>query len=51
MQPERLYQLTIDTLEQDFPPPKTLEARPHNLPAELTRFIGRQVFHMRWSES
>jgi predicted ATPase/class 3 adenylate cyclase len=43
MQPERLYQLTIDTLEQDFPPPKTLEARPHNLPAELTRFIGRQI--------
>ncbi|MDQ4144260.1 MAG: AAA family ATPase, partial [Actinomycetota bacterium] len=40
-QPERLYQVMIEGLEQDFPPPRTLDARPNNLPAQLTRFIGR----------
>jgi predicted ATPase/class 3 adenylate cyclase len=40
-QPERLHQVVIEGLEQDFPPPRTLEARPHNLPAHLTTFIGR----------
>ncbi|HEX2029455.1 MAG TPA: NB-ARC domain-containing protein [Nitriliruptorales bacterium] len=40
-QPERLYQVVIEGLEQEFPPPRTLEARPNNLPAQLTRFIGR----------
>jgi predicted ATPase/class 3 adenylate cyclase len=40
-QPERLFQLVIEGLEQDFPPPRSLDARPHNLPAQLTRFIGR----------
>ena len=39
--PEHLHQLVIDGLEQDFPPPRTLDARPHNLPTQLTRFIGR----------
>lgn len=39
--PERLYQVVIEGLEQDFPPPRTLDARPNNLPAQLTRFIGR----------
>jgi predicted ATPase/class 3 adenylate cyclase len=41
LQPERLHQVVIEGLEQDFPPPRTLDARPHNLPAQLTRFIGR----------
>ncbi|HYN68957.1 MAG TPA: adenylate/guanylate cyclase domain-containing protein, partial [Candidatus Eisenbacteria bacterium] len=40
-QPERLHELVIDGLEQDFPLPRTLDARPHNLPTQLTRFIGR----------
>ena len=39
--PERLHQIVIEGLEQDFPPPRTLDARPNNLPAQLTRFIGR----------
>ncbi|MFN2557961.1 MAG: AAA family ATPase [Nitriliruptorales bacterium] len=39
--PEHLYQVVIEGLEQDFPPPRTLDARPNNLPAQLTRFIGR----------
>jgi predicted ATPase/class 3 adenylate cyclase len=40
-EPERLYQVVIDGLEQDFPPPRTLNARPNNLPVQLTNFIGR----------
>lgn len=39
--PEHLHQLVVEGLEQDFPAPKTLDARPNNLPAQLTRFIGR----------
>ena len=40
-QPERLHQLVGEGLEHDFPPPRSLDARPNNLPAALTRFIGR----------
>ncbi len=39
--PERLYQLTVEGLPADFPPLKTLEATPNNLPTQLTSFIGR----------
>ncbi len=41
LQPVRLHQLVVEGLEQDFSAPRTLDARPHNLPAQLTRFIGR----------
>ena len=40
-QPERLFQLTIEGLPDRFPPLKTLEATPNNLPTQLTSFIGR----------
>jgi predicted ATPase/class 3 adenylate cyclase len=40
-QPERLFQLVVDGLPEDFPPLKTLEATPNNLPTQLTSFIGR----------
>lgn len=39
--PERLTQLTVSGLPQEFPPPRTLET-PTNLPAQLTEFIGRK---------
>jgi predicted ATPase/class 3 adenylate cyclase len=39
--PERLCQLTVDGLPSDFPPLKTLETTPNNLPTQLTSFIGR----------
>jgi predicted ATPase/class 3 adenylate cyclase len=39
--PQRLYQLVVLGLEADFPPLKTLEARPTNLPTQLTAFVGR----------
>jgi len=40
--PEHLYDLVIDGLTADFPPPRTLDARPNNLPAQLTSFVGRE---------
>jgi predicted ATPase/class 3 adenylate cyclase len=39
--PERLFQLTVEGLPSDFPPLKTVEATPNNLPTQLTSFIGR----------
>jgi len=39
--PERLFQLTVEGLPADFPPLKTLETTPNNLPTQLTSFIGR----------
>ena len=41
--PERLFQLTIDGLPAEFPPPRSLDARPNNLPAQMSSFIGRDV--------
>jgi class 3 adenylate cyclase len=40
--PEHLYDMEIDGLRAEFPPPRTLDARPNNLPASLTSFVGRQ---------
>jgi predicted ATPase/class 3 adenylate cyclase len=42
LHPEQLYQLTATDLPSDFPPLKTLEFFNHNLPAQLTSFIGRE---------
>jgi len=39
--PQRLYQLVVQGLPSQFPPPRSLDARPNNLPLQLTRFIGR----------
>ena len=39
--PESIWQLVIAGLPADFPPLKSLDNRPHNLPAQLTRLIGR----------
>jgi predicted ATPase/class 3 adenylate cyclase len=41
--PERVYQLLIPGLENDFPALKTLESRPTNLPIQPTPLIGREV--------
>src|SRR5207244_6229744 len=42
VQPEHLYDLVIDGLPAEFPPPRTLDARPNNLPLQLTSFVGRE---------
>ncbi len=40
--PAHLYQLVIMGLPADFPPLKTLDSRPNNLPVQLTPLIGRE---------
>ncbi|MGE5249369.1 MAG: adenylate/guanylate cyclase domain-containing protein, partial [Bacteroidota bacterium] len=40
--PEHIYQLVSAGLPVDFPPLKTLDAYRHNLPTQLTSFIGRE---------
>ncbi|HNC91307.1 MAG TPA: adenylate/guanylate cyclase domain-containing protein, partial [Anaerolineales bacterium] len=40
--PERIFQIVHPELPSEFPPIKTLDAFPNNLPAQLTSFIGRE---------
>lgn len=40
--PEYIYQLVITNLPSDFPPIKTLDIHRHNIPAQMTSFIGRK---------
>jgi predicted ATPase/class 3 adenylate cyclase len=42
IRPERVYQLVAPDLQADFPSLKTLDARTHNLPIQLTSFVGRE---------
>jgi predicted ATPase/class 3 adenylate cyclase len=43
LDPERVYQLTHPTLETDFPSLQSSLTNPHNLPTQLTSFIGRAM--------
>lgn len=40
--PERLGQLVIDGVAADFPPLRSIDSRPNNLPTQLTTFVGRE---------
>ena len=40
--PSHLFQLSMADLPAEFPPLKTLEAHPNNLPIQPTAFIGRE---------
>ncbi len=42
-QPESIYQLTAPGLPGEFPPLASLDSHPHNLPAQVTSFIGRDA--------
>jgi predicted ATPase/class 3 adenylate cyclase/Tfp pilus assembly protein PilF len=42
LEPERVYQLRHPDLPADFPPLKSLENRPNNLPLQPTPFLGRE---------
>jgi predicted ATPase/class 3 adenylate cyclase len=42
LRPEHLYQLNAAGLPARFPPLKTLDSFPNNLPIQLTTFIGRE---------
>jgi predicted ATPase/class 3 adenylate cyclase len=41
-EPERLHQLGAGGLPDEFPPPRTLDARLGNLPVALSSFVGRE---------
>jgi len=40
-QPQEVFQLSHPSLPHDFPPLRSLEAFTHNLPSQLSSFIGR----------
>jgi predicted ATPase/class 3 adenylate cyclase/Tfp pilus assembly protein PilF len=42
IQPERIFQVMAVGLPADFPPLKTLDNRPNNLPRQATPLIGRE---------
>ena len=42
LQPETILQLDIAGLASDFPPLRTLDAVPNNLPLQITSFVGRR---------
>lgn len=42
IKPMRLFQVIGEGLRLEFPPLKTLDSRPNNLPVQLTNFIGRE---------
>ena len=39
---ERVFQVVVPDLPADFPPLVSLDARPHNLPVQLTPLLGRE---------
>lgn len=40
--PQRLFQVMVADLPSDFPPLRSLDVVPNNLPIQLTSFIGRE---------
>lgn len=42
LRPEPLAELRIDGVSGDFPPIRSLDVRPNNLPTQLTSFVGRE---------
>ncbi|HEX8959015.1 MAG TPA: adenylate/guanylate cyclase domain-containing protein, partial [Solirubrobacterales bacterium] len=42
IRPERVFQLAHPDLPASFPPLKTLDVYPNNLPLQLTSFVGRE---------
>jgi predicted ATPase/class 3 adenylate cyclase len=40
--PEQVYQVVAPGLPGEFPPLRSLESVPHNLPLQLTSFVGRE---------
>jgi predicted ATPase/class 3 adenylate cyclase len=41
-QPVRLFQVTASGLQMEFPPVRTIDHHPNNLPSQLTSFVGRE---------
>jgi predicted ATPase len=40
--PEYVFQLVLEGVPYDFPPLNSADARPNNLPAEASQFVGRE---------
>src|SRR5207248_7483227 len=40
---ERLFQLLVEGLPDQFPALRTLDTTPNNLPTQLTSFVGREA--------
>ena len=40
--PEQVYQVVAPGLQASFPPPKSLDTYRHNLPQQLSSFVGRE---------
>jgi predicted ATPase/class 3 adenylate cyclase len=49
--PEQVYQLVAPDLQPEFPPLRSLEALPHNLPLQITSFVGRELELLTVSET
>jgi predicted ATPase/class 3 adenylate cyclase len=49
-QRQRLYQLLVEGVPAEFPPPRTLENRPTNLPVLPTPLVGRELELRQLSE-
>jgi predicted ATPase/class 3 adenylate cyclase len=43
LRPERICQLVIEGERTEFPPIRSLDRRPNNLPTQLTSFVGRDT--------
>jgi predicted ATPase/class 3 adenylate cyclase len=43
LRPERICELVIEGLRTEFPPIRSLDRRPNNLPTQLTSFVGREA--------
>jgi predicted ATPase/class 3 adenylate cyclase len=41
-EPEHLFQLVSRDIRSDFPPPRTLDSTPNNLPFQTAEFFGRE---------
>jgi len=41
--PERVFQLDVEGLDEQFPPLSSLDEVPNNLPIQVTDFVGRQA--------
>jgi predicted ATPase/class 3 adenylate cyclase len=42
-EPQPLLQVVADGLAAEFPPLRSIDARPNNLPTQLTSFVGREA--------
>jgi len=47
--PERIFQIVVEGLQAEFPPLRSIEVMPNNLPGNLSSFVGRsrEMEHVR----